>query len=334
MFTCPNCAHVAGEYPTAGVLIVVCAQCTFKYELSGGRATAFTSRQVELRPATHASRAAHARHYELTVAISRRETLRFTFGTERDDAWIRIAPGALVVVVYNMRGEERDELLFVVNRTSGERFILGKPGAQSKTRASALGVVAAVVVGLGAVALSAPLIVAAAGALIGGIATWKGAEHLLMPKHTLASDAKLTLGARQRLLGERKSLLQLREDVLSEMEDRHALTQRLSDLRSKMVAVQLDAYTMRIVAIDSALKTLDAQLDVDAQLVAEYDRTLQIMAIEYESSLAADALPEDGVGVIDDRLAELRHAEELRAETTRRLAANAEVEELLRTHGS
>ena len=167
MFTCPNCAAVVGQYPDAGVATAVCARCTYKYELSAGSCTSLASRRIEVRRAAGASPATIVRGYELTIATSPRETLCFTFETERDDDWIHIATG-----------------------------------------------------------------------------------------------------------------------------DR-----------------------------------------LDDRLLAEYDRTLQIVDIEYESSVAADALPTDGGAIMESRLAELRVVEELRAEVTRQLSANDEVEQLLRSHG-
>ena len=101
-----------------------------------------------------------------------------------------------------------------------------------------------------------------------------------------------------------------------------------------MVAVKLDAYTERIEGIDGALRVLDEQLRVDALLTEEYDRTVQVLEIEYDTSLAADSIQVDSGGVMETRLAALREVDELRNETTRRLAANAEVEALLRSHSS
>lgn len=117
-----------------------------------------------------------------------------------------------------------------------------------------------------------------------------------------------------------------------DIDGRRALSQQLGSLRARMVTLNLEAYADRIGAIDRALATLGAQTDVDMRLTTEYDRTIQMLDIEYETSVAADALPEDSASVMDARLLELRGVEELRAETTRRLAANAEVERLLRHH--
>ncbi|MDB4916707.1 MAG: hypothetical protein JWM95_4351 [Gemmatimonadetes bacterium] len=332
MFSCPDCQCVVGEYPTAGVLAVVCAGCTFKYELSGGVARACTSRQVQVRAATEQQRASYARQYELTLAVSSRETLRFTFGTARDDEWIRIGTGDACVVVYSMRGEEREELLFIVNRTSGERFILGTPGSRSKFKANLIGGIIGVgVLGLGAVA-PIPFAVALGLAAASGFGAAMGMAHVLKPKHVLRLDEQVTLSARQSLLDEKRTVLRRREEVAAEVDTRQSLRKRLFDLKTRMEAVKVDAYAPRIELIDKALASLEAQLDVDHRLVAEYERTLQIIDIEYESSVAADAMPGDGAGIMEARLTELRSVEEHRAETTRQLSANAEVEQLLRSH--
>jgi hypothetical protein len=332
MFSCPNCAQIIGEYPDSGVLVVVCARCTFKYELSGGTVGSLTSERIELRASTPLDPSTYMRRFALTLAISARETLRFTFDTDRDDDWVRVPQGNRCAVVYNMRGDRRVALLFVVDRTSGERFVLAKPGQQSRGLVIAAGALAGVVVGVVALWSALPFIAAVGIAGVVGVGATKGLGYAMKPRHALAEGERDALTAHQALLGQKRELLQLREAVIVEVEGRRALRQRLDGLRSRMVAMKLDAYADRIAAIDRAVTTLDEQLGVDMRLAAEYDRTIQILDIEYESSVAADALPEDSASIMDARLTELRGVEELRAETTRRLAANAEVERLLRSH--
>jgi hypothetical protein len=111
MFSCPNCAQVLGDYPDAGVLVMQCARCTFKYEVSGGRVVGLTSWKVEVRPATGEARAIHARCFELALAISARETVRFTFASERDDDWIRARMATLNSDVYADRIRAIDQAL-------------------------------------------------------------------------------------------------------------------------------------------------------------------------------------------------------------------------------
>ena len=332
MFTCPNCQRTVGEYPEAGTITAVCANCTFKYELTGGTTTGFTSREVQVSPETQGQHARYARAFELTLATVPRESLRFTFGSDRNDEWIRIARGDRVVVVYGMRDDEREELLFVVNRTSAERFVLGKPGARSKTQAIAFGALATVLGGAVAVSFGAPAVAVLAVAALAGVGTGGVLSRTLKPRHDMPQSERLLLSARQDLLEEKRKLLAMREHVRDEMEARRLLDGRLSSLRARMQAVGGDTYAARIQTIDSALRTLREELAVDGQLVSEYDRTLQILEIEYDSSVAVDSIAADGARLLESRLAELHAAEERRAETTRQLAANAEVEQLLRTH--
>lgn len=334
MFTCPVCTAIVGQYPDGGVTTLVCARCTFKYELSGGTCVALHSQTHEVRRAVSDGPALLARRFELSIATSLRETLRFTFETDRNDDWIRIAPGDRTVVVYTMRAEAREELLFIVNRTTGERFVLGKPGQRSKSRAVLYGALSAAIAGTSAALLSAPFAIAVGLALVAGVAATKGIGYALRPRHRLATDEQLALTARQSLLVQKKSLLASRSVVLDEVENRRTLGEKLRSLRSRMVAVKLDAYASRIAQIDRALQVLQEQLAMDDRLLGEYDRTMQILDIEYESSLTADALPADSAAIMESRVAELHMAEELRAEVTRTLAANDEVEQLLRSHSA
>jgi len=329
MFSCPHCAKVIGEYPEAGVAVLVCGSCTFKYELSVGHVVGLDSQRVQVRVGVDSVRRRYYRHYELELRTSPRETLRFRFDTDRDDEWIQMRAGEPAAVVYGMRGTKRNELLWVLNRASRERFILGIPGQTAKARSTLYGVLAGTVAGTAAVMASTPFLLAVGIAGVSGFAVRYGLSRVLRPRHALGADEQLMLSSRQALLAQKRSLLELRASVGDDVERRGALKERLRNLRTRMSAVQLDAYTARIGAIDRALGTLAEQIDVDLRLVAEYDRTLQIVDIEYEASLAADAISLEGSAVIESRLAELRVAEELRAETTRRLAANAEVEQLL-----
>ncbi|CAN5913661.1 hypothetical protein BH11GEM1_BH11GEM1_04050 [soil metagenome] len=334
MFTCPQCANVVGQYPDEGVVTLVCATCTFKFELTGGTVAKLTSRRIEVAPASRDQRAQHVRTFELALASSPRETVRFTFETDRDDDWIQMGTGDRAVVVCSMRLDVREELLFIVDRTSGERFVLAKPGQRSRARALLYGALIGVVSGTGAVALSLPFAFAGGIALLAGAATTGVLRHVLTPRHALGSDERSALTGRQALLRQKDALLRLRGAVIVDVESRRALEQRLRSLRARMVAVKLDAYAERIEDIDRALRVLDEQLRMDAQLTEEYDRTVQVLEIEYDTSLAADSIQVDGDDVMEARLAALREVEELRNETTRRLAANAEVEALLRSHSS
>lgn len=332
MFTCPQCANVVGQYPDEGVVTLVCATCTFKYELTGGSVRKLTSRRIEVTPAWREQRARRVRTFELALATSPREVVRFTFETDRDDDWIQMAVGDRAVVVCSMRREAREELLFIVDRTSSERFILAKPGQRARARALLFGSLIGVVSGAGAVALSLPLLLAAGVSLLAGGAATRVLKYALTPRHALEGDERSALTARQELLRQKGSLLLLRDGVFADIESRRTLEQRLRRLRARMVAVKLDAYAERIDGIDGALRALEEQLRMDAQLTAEYDRTMQVLEIEYDTSLAADSIQVDGADVMEARLAALREVEELRNETTRRLAANAEVEALLRSH--
>ena len=332
MFTCPNCAQALGDYPDRGILVVACARCTYRYEVTGGIVMSMHSSKVESSPAVEGRRAMHIRRFALVVAPSARETLRFTFDTDRTDDWVRIAKGDQCAVVFSMRGDDREELLFIVNRTAGERFVLAKPGQRSKKLALAGGIVLSAVVTVAGVAYAIPVIAAAGLSLAAGIGGTAVLRRWLTPTNSLPEDERDTLTARQALLGQKSELLRSRDIVAVEIEGRRALQARLESLRDRMTAMRLDAYAERIALINRALAALREQLDLDVRLVGEYDHAIQMLEIEYDSSMAAEVFPQDGASILQARLEELRNIEELRAETTRRLAANAEVERLLGAH--
>jgi hypothetical protein len=332
MFSCPNCAQVLGDYPDGGILVVVCARCTFRYEVTGGVVAAMESHRVEVTPSSREVRARYMRRFELSVATTPRETLRFRFETDRDDDWIRMSNGHRCAVVFSMRGAVRDDLLFVVDRTTSERFVLAKAGQRSRKIAIASGTMVAAGIAVAGIAAAIPLLAVGGFAVVAGVGAFALLRRVTTPGQAISAIERETLTARQALLGQKRTLLRSRDSVIVDIDARRAMRQRLELLRLRMVAVRLDAYADRIRSIDAALATLDEQLALDARLADEYDRAIQILEIEFESSLAADALPMDSGRIMDARLEELRGVEELRAETTRRLAANAEVERLLRTN--
>ena len=332
MFSCPNCAQVLGEYPDRGILVVACAKCSFRYEVTGGIAMTMHSAKIETSPETRGQRAVHIRRFELVIATSPRETIRFAFDTDRTDDWVRIAKGDQCAVVCSMRGDDREELLFVVNRTAGERFVLANPGQRSRKVAIAGGIVLSAVVTLAGVASAIPLVAAGGLAIAVGVGATALLRRWLTPINSLSPAERDILSARQALLGQKRELARSREIVAAEIEGRRALRLRLESLRDRMVALRMGAYDERIAAIKRALITLEEQLALDLRLADEYDRAITIIEIEYDSSIASEILPEESASLVEARLQELQSIEELRAETTRRLAANAEVERLLGTH--
>ncbi len=330
MFACPNCTHAVGEYPEHGRLAVVCSRCGFKYEVVGGEVVGFSSRLVTDAPARTNQAPITSREFELRVRLDARTIERFAFATSRDDEWITLRPGDRAAIVCSLRGEAREELLFIVNRTVGERFVIAKPGQRARGRALVGGGVAGLAVGGVALAAAMPIWFAAGAAVLVGVGARKVLAHLLRPVHALATGERQALEVRQGLLDEKRRMLDRRADVVAAIDRRGESQQRLLALRTRMAAVGGEVYAARIAAVDGALRMLGDQRAVDERLVRAYDRSLDIIGIEYDATATVDALALDDGSVLAERMAELREVEAHHAQLTRELEANAEVEKLLR----
>jgi hypothetical protein len=178
-----------------------------------------------------------------------------------------------------------------------------------------------------------PIWFAAGAVALAGAGVGKGLVHLLRPVQALPAGERQALELRQGLLDEKRRMLERRADVVTAIERRAESQRRLLDLRTRMAAVEGDVYVARIAAVDVALRMLTDQRDVDERLLRAYDRSLEIVDIEYDATTATDALALDDGSVLAERMAELREVEEYHAQLTRQLEASAEVEKLLRGGG-
>jgi hypothetical protein len=267
--------------------------------------------------------------YQLRLALAngRMEPVEFRL-TELET--FTAQKGDVVSTVYLMRGAERDSLLSVHNGTLGERVVIALPGEKAKKEAWMLaGGIGVVTIGVVAMATGMGLLGFGAGAL-----AFVGAGftlgHTLMPRVTISEDEKARLTSTQRMIAEKLELEEARARVVQGIESRAELRERLVSLRTKMERLGLDVYAPRIAAMNAGIAAIDQQVALEARLRDMYERSIAMLEIELESGAAVDAM--DGLEAphIAATFVELRDLEEQQRELGRQIAANAEVEGLLR----
>jgi hypothetical protein len=331
MINCPNCAKPLGEVPPSGVLVAMCANCRFKFEAIRGVVTGFQSEQITVATATPQRQASYARAYHIRLELPGGHTEEFGHESAGENDWLYLQRGDRACVIYSLRNDQREELVTIVNYTSQNQFQIARPGSKS-TKWAMMG--AAFVAVVGALVFAqlglegAPDIAAGVGA---GFISFFGFRRWLRPVHAIAADEREEIAAGQSLLEHKYRLETASERVRGERAERSSLRARLMTLQEKMRSVNLPAYAPRIEAIASAIHTLDEQIILDDRLLTEYARTIKIVEIEHETAVAGIAMSDDVSNVLRQQRDELREIEDHQADLARRLSANAEVEQLLRS---
>jgi hypothetical protein len=333
MINCPNCGKPLGEIPPSGVLVAMCGNCRFKFEARRGIVTGFHTERITVRERTHEHSASYRRTFLIRLELPSGRVEEIGHESAHDDDIMHLQRGDRIAVIYTMRRERREELVTVVNYTTGAQVTIARPGSKSAGWSMMGGLFVAVVGAIVIAPIGLPMWVMLGAGGAAGIGAFMGLRSWLRPVHEIAADERHELEVEQSLLEHKSQLDTARERVRGDRGGRAALRARLVALQEKMRAVNLPAYVPRIEAIGSALRTLDEQIALDDRLLAEYDRTIKIVEIEHETASAGMAMSDDVSAVLLAQREELRTIEETQAELARQLSANVEVEQLLRAPG-
>jgi len=329
VFSCPKCRQLLGDIPLAGELTAVCVRCRLKFQVVRGRVADADSRQITLsgQSSEHgSSRQAH----DLRLQLSTGRVEMASFELPPSEPRVVARPGDIVSVVYLMRGSRRDQLLSVHNATSGQSLLVSFPGEKATVKAWSFGVASGVAVLVATVASGAPGLFAVGAALVTVVGLGIGLGHRFMPRADLSPEQEAQLNSAQRLLAEKLDLEVARSRAIRDVESQRGLRDRLTALRAKMMKVDPELYRPRIAVLDAALSTIDRQVELETRLRDGYEKSIQMLEIEIEAGAAADALDNAATLDIAKTLAEMRELETEQAELGRQLAANVEVENLLR----
>ena len=330
MFVCPKCGTSLGEIGPTGVLEAVCSGCRHKFQVMRGRCVELTSGLVPAAKHVFTSVAGRFwRAYELRLDLPT-SLIVLTFRTRSPDDSITLRRGDVVSVVHSMKGSVREDLLSVMNDTTGERFPLGSVGGEARRKASLGSAIVAASVAVVAIIGGASGAIIVAAPLFAAVPSWLGLTRLFAPVQTILPGAHAELAAQQDLLHRKQVMLSQKLRIDADSHDKLALVARLTELQRKMRAVALVSYEPRIAAVGSALAALDAQLALDRQLMACYERSIMMVDIEYETGVASGALDRHAGDEVSEKLEELRKLEERHAHMTRELEAHGEIARLLK----
>jgi hypothetical protein len=329
MFVCPKCGTSLGEPGPGGVLEAVCSGCRYKFQVMRGRCVELTSGLVPARHVLTSIARRFWRAYELRLDLPT-SLIVLTFHTRSPDDSITLRRGDVVSVVHTMNGSVRVDLLSVTNDTTGERFPLGSVGGEARRKASFGSAIVAASVAVGAIIGGASGAIIIAAPLLTAVPSWLGLTKLFAPVQTILPGARAELAAQQDLLRRKQVMLSQKLRIDADSHDKLTVIARLTELQRKMRAVALASYEPRIEAVGSALAALDAQLALDRQLIACYERSIMMVDIEYETGIASGALDRHAGAEMVEKLEELRELEERHAHMTRDLEANGEIARLLK----
>ncbi|MEZ4267482.1 MAG: hypothetical protein R3F39_13975 [Myxococcota bacterium] len=331
MVDCPTCQVPIGEISREGRLTAVCPTCRYTFGVVAGRLKSRSSRQVTVRRQTRKQSGIYKRSYELRVETPGGDLEILAFVIDGKEDTIAVRRGDDVAMVASMRGGAVEEYVRLIDFTTATSFRLARPGDSARSAALGFAVAAAVVVFLIAwFGVDASFGGSAMSGLGAMAALYFGLGTVLAPRAKLDPGDHEKLGQAQDLLGRKRELAAKMAQHQADHADKTKTMQRLRALREKMASVGEELYGSRMVQVDRALAVLDKQRGLENRLVAEYERAIKIIEIEYETGQAANALPSELLESTLGKLDELESVERENRELQLQLEANEEVTRALR----
>jgi hypothetical protein len=316
----------------SGILDVICAKCHFAYRFFYGKLAGRNSRQVTVQRQTKKQTGSYRREYELRIEIASGNLLTFDFSTPGKNDWVLVRRGDYLLLTYTVdKGGKLEDLVSIGDTTTGSSYAISSPGAN----ASGVAAVLAFIVFLGAfVVVWGPIDLSFFPSLglafLVSIAAYIGFVRAFEPRRKLAPAEQGALAERHQTLEQKQALSEKRGKAAADLSTKEQTTSKLRQLLAKVQGVGGELYQTRIERITRAIALLERQAEIDRSLVLGYDRLVTMIEIEIESSSVASSLPVSVAEDLSQKLAELRAVEAQHGEIEVQLAANEEVERLLK----
>lgn len=315
-----------------GTFQATCLSCSRMYRVVHGRLSERSSIQEAVLYLTSKLPSLYKRHYEFRITTPARDLklLKFSIAGRVDQVPVR--RGDMVSVLYSSRGYILKKLISITNHTTGRDYVLPSPALGYTYLLTSRGSLAAMVclstlyLSFGQFLITLPVLVLSGYLYLKLI----HAAQLTNPPLRMDVQEEVRLMTDQELLGQKHRLEQRVSELKYECHTNKTLIRQLQALSEKMLSFDRTLYSFRVNRIDRAVTILRQQMTNAKGLVAEYNKTLQMIEIEVETSKIAAQLPdaEEFMTMILGRLEELKAIEHQNQQLKFQLEANEEVRRL------
>jgi hypothetical protein len=320
VFRCPTCQTAIADVPGPGVVDATCSRCRYAYRVTTGPVDVANTREAAVvRYGTPTGE--HEREYDLRIRPTPGTVEIASFRRPTGDAPISVGAGDLVSLAHTLRGTAPGNLAVVVNHTAQQTHVLARPGDLWMPHGAIAyaGILAAGLAVTYASGSAFPFLLALVAVMVFAIV----AEHGPQQRRLDPADVDALQGV-EKLLDQKQKL------GARQHERKDTLAERLRALRQKMEAVGEEHYGTRMRIVDAGLRVLDQQLETEQKLLAQYERTHRLLEIEIESRTLLAGVADTDAGAVQDAMDELDALSAAHEALQHRLAANEEVERLLR----
>lgn len=326
---CPTCDRaIVDLHHKAAQEQVHCPACGRQYGVVYGKLSRRSSMQEALLYLKSTLPSFYKRHYTFQITTADRTLKRLQFSIPGKVDVVPVNSGDIVSVLYTMQGYVMKKLVAIANHTTGKQYVLPTPIPSQNHHITLL-----LTTVTGFVALSffsgVNIVLASVVSAFGVLAYLKFTHSAQITQPSLESQAHLgkRLLTDQRLLAQQRRIQQRLEELSHERQASLVLIEQLETLKQKMAQVDQSLYSARIYRATGAIKILQQQVANNQRLVREYERTLQMIEIEVETSWIAEQLPdaENFNRTIVGRLSELKTIEAQNQDLKLQLAAYEEV---------
>lgn len=305
---CPCCKKPL-YLPQAGqfdedVLEVICAACKSKYALVYLEVLNFASSVEPIQWQRSGQPIKYNRSYKLRALTLNKAIKAINFSTPEQDEELQAPPGDELLLLYTMRGNQLENLVFVINCTTGQ--VCQSLALIGRARVAGVNAALVTLFGGGLLSIFIPgviLVTTIPSAIAVGVYVMRRKLPKERDNRVLAK-----LAAEQKLLQYKFTLEQPVETLRQEEVSNQRLIRRLELLQQKMLKVG-ELYKERAEKIESAIMILEKQLRLIEHLIAGYTRLAEMIDIEYETSRLAEQLPENMDAQILRQLDELKAIE-------------------------
>ena len=330
MLSCPTCRVPVGDSnPPRAVVDVVCSKCTYAYRFLFGTVEKRSSRQVTLQRQSTKHAGQYQREYEFRLRTPDGGLESVAFTVDGRDDWILARQRDEVSFVYTLKSGSVEEMLTVLNLTTGESYVLASAGSKARRNAAIFGGVVAALV-LVVAWFNSSFGIAALLAAASGVGGFVLVLRATTPKQKLTPEIDAAVSHQQGLLEKKRDIILAGKPVFAALERHRELLERLEGLRGKMEAVGAEMYRSRIERMVAAMAILERQIAVEEEIITVTVRMAKMVEIEIESHGTAGALSDSVSDALAAPTAELATLRQRNDELETNLLANEEVEGLLK----